>query len=152
MSRVLDRARVPVVRAAIGSVKVDISLDCAAHTGVAAASLCRTLFAKLPELAPAALAVRGALAAWGLNDAYTGGLPSYAGGGHRFSLPLDGSRPPLDERAAPSHAALPPHGFVGVVQGQGAASGGGARLPTSARAVGGLRPGSGRATGRAPVR
>ena len=43
VDRVLDRARVPVIRATIyvddGSVPVDVSLECASHTGLAAAEL-----------------------------------------------------------------------------------------------------------------
>ncbi|KAH8097488.1 RNA uridylyltransferase [Aureococcus anophagefferens] len=87
VDKVLDKARVPVVRAVVDTaawhpmgplVKVDISLDCAGHSGLAAAALCERLVSRLPELAPAALAVRCLLAAAGLNDAYTGGLPSYA--------------------------------------------------------------------------
>ena len=57
----------PVVRAVVDTaawhpmgplVKVDISLDCAGHSGLAAAALCERLVSRLPELAPAALAVR----------------------------------------------------------------------------------------------
>jgi len=82
VDRVLDRARVPVIRATIyvddGSVPVDVSLECASHTGLAAAELGRSLVDEVSQLAPAAVAVRALLRKAGLNDAYTGGLPSYA--------------------------------------------------------------------------
>ena len=82
VDRVLDRARVPVIRATIyvdgGSVPVDVSLECASHTGLAAAALGRSLVDEVSQLAPAAVAVRALLRKAGLNDAYTGGLPSYA--------------------------------------------------------------------------
>ena len=82
VDRVLDRARVPVIRATIyvdgGSVPVDVSLECASHTGFAAAALGRSLVDEVSQLAPVAVAVRALLRKAGLNDAYTGGLPSYA--------------------------------------------------------------------------
>ena len=82
VDRVLDRARVPVIRATIyvddGSVPVDVSLECASHTDSLLPNLGRSLVDEVSQLAPAAVAVRALLRKAGLNDAYTGGLPSYA--------------------------------------------------------------------------
>ena len=80
VDRIIDRARVPIIRLLCGAegVKVDLSLETRSHTGLAAAALCKTLVTKLPALAPAAVAVKKLLRDNGLNDPFTGGLPSYA--------------------------------------------------------------------------
>ena len=82
VDRVLDRARVPVIRATIyvddGSVPVDVSLECASHTGLAAAELGRSLWTRCRSSHPPRSPCRALLRKAGLNDAYTGGLPSYA--------------------------------------------------------------------------
>mmetsp|Transcript_22650 Transcript_22650/g.69639 ORF Transcript_22650/g.69639 Transcript_22650/m.69639 type:complete len:637 (+) Transcript_22650:293-2203(+) len=78
VDRVIDRARVPIIRLLCDSVKVDLSLETPQHTGLAAAALCKTLVTRLPALAPVAVAVKQLLRDNGLNDPFTGGLPSYA--------------------------------------------------------------------------
>ncbi|KAJ1461603.1 hypothetical protein M885DRAFT_611229 [Pelagophyceae sp. CCMP2097] len=101
VDRVLDHSRVPIIRASVdvralvdadgglrrelaglesppSQVKVDLSLGGTQHTGLAAAALCRRLLDQVPALAPAALVVKRMLREADLNDAFTGGLPSYA--------------------------------------------------------------------------
>lgn len=82
VDRLLDRARVPIIRGAVCvgaiEIKVDLSLETSSHTGLAAAGLCSELMTRLPALAPAAVAIKRLLKASGLNDPYRGGLPSYA--------------------------------------------------------------------------
>ncbi|KAJ8600197.1 hypothetical protein CTAYLR_001987 [Chrysophaeum taylorii] len=83
VDRVLDRARVPIVRGRVfvstgREIKIDLSLATPSHTGLAAAGLCGALVSRLPALAPAAVVVKRLLRDEALNDPYTGGLPSYA--------------------------------------------------------------------------
>lgn len=82
VDRVLDRARVPIIRGVVlvgdDEMKIDLSLETSTHTGLAAAGLINQLLTQLPSLAPAAVALKSLLRAHSLDDPYRGGLPSYA--------------------------------------------------------------------------
>lgn len=92
VSRMLLSARIPVLKGKLTfdtsaldaggglqrvSVAVDMALDGATHSGLAASTMCQTLLQHLEPLAPLACLLKEALRVRGLGDSYTGGLGGY---------------------------------------------------------------------------
>jgi non-canonical poly(A) RNA polymerase PAPD5/7 len=82
ITQVLTHARVPIIKLDARlegqrEVRVDLSLECPQHTGIATAALVCALGARLPPLVPLTLVLKSFLRKRGLCDPYTGGLPSY---------------------------------------------------------------------------
>jgi predicted nucleotidyltransferase len=79
INTVILNARVPVIKAVAisSSIAVDISIDSPMHSGIATASMVRTLVDLLPPLRPIVTLLKAYLRSHGLMDAYYGGMSSY---------------------------------------------------------------------------
>jgi len=89
INNVILHSRVPIIKASAApmglynasnsaDLAVDISIDCAAHSGLATTEMVRTMLHALPPLAPAVTLFKSYLQSKDLYGAYNGGLSNYA--------------------------------------------------------------------------
>uniref|UniRef100_A0A7S2SJ60 Polymerase nucleotidyl transferase domain-containing protein n=1 Tax=Rhizochromulina marina TaxID=1034831 RepID=A0A7S2SJ60_9STRA len=82
VKKVLDRGRVPIIKA-VGydgdeEIEVDLSMHSQSHTGITSTAFVSELVASLPPLRPLTLVLKELVAQHQLDDPYLGGISSYA--------------------------------------------------------------------------